>query len=340
MAWFQAVPLDNVPSAETGVLLVNLGTPTAPTAGPIRRYLGQFLGDRRVVEACPAYWYPILFGPILTFRPRKTAKLYSAIWTKEGSPLMVHSRRLATALQERLGDPAGIRVELAMTYGEPSVSAGIRKLLEAGVRKLVILPLYPQYSGSTTGAVWDAVAKELRRWRRVPELHFVADYHDSPAYISALAASVRTAWAEHGQSHLVLSNHGIPVKYVALGDPYQRQIERTTELLTAALGLSPAEYSGCFQSRFGPTAWLQPYTDDRLLELVGNGVKNVTIVTPSFAVDCLETLEEIGVASREKFLAAGGEQFTLVAPLNELAEHAEVLAAVLAGAGVPVPARA
>ncbi len=340
MAWFQGVPLDNVPSAETGVLLVNLGTPTAPTAGPIRRYLGQFLGDRRVVEACPAYWYPILFGPILTFRPRKTAKLYAAIWTKEGSPLMVHSRRLATALQHRLGDPAGIRVELAMTYGEPSVSAGIRKLLEAGVRKLVILPLYPQYSGSTTGAVWDAVAKELRRWRRVPELHFVADYHDSPAYISALATSVRAAWAEHGQSHLVLSNHGIPVKYVALGDPYQRQIERTTELLTAALGLSPAEYSGCFQSRFGPTAWLQPYTDDILLELVGNGVKNVTIVTPSFAVDCLETLEEIGVASREKFLAAGGEKFTLVAPLNESAAHAEVLAAVLAGAGVPVPASA
>lgn len=337
MAWFQGVPPSSTPSSQTGVLLVNLGTPTAPTSGPIRRYLGQFLGDRRVVEACPAYWYPLLYGPILAFRPRRTAKLYQAIWTDEGSPLLVHSRRLTAALQKRLGDPAAIRVELAMTYGEPSVSGAIRKLQEAGVRKLVVLPLYPQYSGSTTGAVWDVVAKELCRWRRVPELHFIADYHDAPAYIEALAASVRAAWAEHGRSHLVLSNHGIPVNYVELGDPYQAQVERTTALLTAALGLAPGDYSGCFQSRFGPTIWLQPYTDDRLLELVGQGVKAVTIVTPSFAVDCLETIEEIGVASREKFLHAGGEKFTLVPPLNESAGHVDALSAVLAAAGVAVP---
>ncbi len=339
MAWFHGASQSTTPSSATGVLLVNLGTPTAPTAGPIRRYLGQFLGDRRVVEACPAYWYPLLYGPILTFRPRRTAKLYQAIWTDEGSPLLVHSRRLATAMQARLGNPESIRVELAMTYGEPSMPEAIRKLQEAGVKKLVVLPLYPQYSGSTTGAVWDALAKELRMWRRVPELHFIADYHDAPAYIAALAASVRAAWDRHGRSHLVLSNHGIPVKYVELGDPYQAQVERTTALLTAALGLAPDEYSGCFQSRFGPTIWLQPYTDDRLLELVGQGVKAVTIVTPSFAVDCLETIEEIGVASRAKFLAAGGDTFTLVSPLNESDGHVEALAAVLAGAGVTVPAR-
>jgi ferrochelatase len=337
MAWFRGVPSSTPPSSGTGVLLVNLGTPTAPKPGPIRRYLGQFLGDRRVVEACPAYWYPLLYGPILTFRPRRTAKLYQAIWTAEGSPLLVHSRRLAEALQARLGDPAHIRVELAMTYGEPSVGAAIERLQNAGLSKLVVLPLYPQYSGSTTGAVWDIVAKELSHWRRVPDLKFIADYHDSPAFIAALADSVRSAWADDGPTHLVFSNHGVPVKYVEQGDPYQAQVERTNALVAAALGLVPGEYSGCFQSRFGPTIWLQPYTDDRLLELVAAGTKAVTIVTPSFAVDCLETIEEIGVASREKFLEAGGERFTLVAPLNESPAHVEALSAVLAAAGVPVP---
>jgi ferrochelatase len=339
MAWFRGVPPTTPASAATGVLLVNLGTPAAPTAGPIRRYLGQFLGDRRVVEACPAYWYPILYGPILAFRPRKTARLYQAIWTDEGSPLLVHSRRLAAALQSRLGDPAGVRVELAMSYGEPSVAAAIARLLLAGITRLVVLPLYPQYSGSTTGAVWDGVARELSRWRRVPDLRFVADYHDAPALVRALADGVRAAWARDGRTHLVFSNHGIPVNYVAAGDPYQRQVERTNALVAAELGLAPGDYSGCFQSRFGPTAWLQPYTDDRLLELAAAGHKAVTVVTPSFAVDCLETIEEIGVTSRGKFLAAGGERFTRVPALNESADHVEALAAVLAAAGVPVPAR-
>lgn len=337
MAWFRGVPPSTPPSAGTGVLLVNLGTPTAPTSGPIRRYLGQFLGDRRVVEACPAYWYPLLYGPILAFRPRRTAKLYQAIWTEEGSPLLVHSRRLAVALQSRLGDPASVHVELAMTYGEPSVAGAIERLMNAGISRLVVLPMYPQYSGSTTGAVWDVVAKELCRWRRVPDLRFIADYHDHPAVIGALAASVRAAWAQGGPTHLVFSNHGIPVKYVEQGDPYQAQVERTNALVAAELKLAPEDHSGCYQSRFGPTIWLQPYTDDRLLELAAAGVKAVTVVTPSFAVDCLETIEEIGVASREKFLAAGGERFTLVSPLNESAAHVEALAAVLATAGVPVP---
>jgi protoporphyrin/coproporphyrin ferrochelatase len=333
MAWFRGGEIAGESTADTGVLLVNLGTPTAPEPGPIRRYLGEFLGDRRVVEACPAYWYPILYGPILTFRPRKTAVLYRAIWSPEGSPLLVYSRQLADAVAARF--PARVRVELAMTYGDPSVADGIARLQAAGIQRLVVLPLYPQYSGSTTGAVFDQVARALMKWRRVPHLQFVADYHAHPDYIAALAKSVRETWSREGQSHLVLSNHGVPVKYVDQGDPYRSQIRRTTELLVAALGLGPDEYSECFQSRFGPTEWLQPYTDDRLEELASQGIKAVTVVTPSFAVDCLETLEEIGAASREKFLHAGGERFSLVPALNASAHHVDALVSVLRDAGVP-----
>lgn len=337
MAWFRtAAPTD--PTSDTGVLLVNLGTPDSPTYGAIRRYLSQFLSDRRVVEACPAYWYPILQGPILTFRPFKTAKLYQSIWGAEGSPLLVYSRALAKRLQSSFGDPTGgVRVELGMTYGQPSVASAIERLQVAGIRRLIVLPLFPQYSGSTTGAVFDAVARELVHWRRVPELHFVADYHDHPRYIEALATSVRTAWAEHGRSHLVLSNHGVPVKYVGQGDPYRAQVERTTELLAEALGLAPGDYSGAFQSRFGPTEWLQPYTDDCLATLATAGLRDVTLVTPSFAVDCLETLEEIGKVSRDKFLGSGGRNFTLVPALNDSPDHIAVLRAVLADAGVRGP---
>jgi ferrochelatase len=334
MAWFRGPSAATEAASETGVLLVNLGTPAAPTYGAIRRYLGAFLGDRRVVEACPAYWYPLLWGPILTLRPFRTARLYRAIWTPEGSPLLVYSRRLATALQAALGDPAATRVELAMTYGEPSVRAAMERLAAARIRRLVVLPLYPQYSGSTTGAVFDVVARVLMRLRHVPELHFVSDYHDHPAYIGALAARVRASWTEHGRSHLVISNHGIPLEYVAAGDPYRAQIERSNALLAAALGLAPEDYSQSFQSRFGPTEWLTPYTDDRLRALAGAGVRAVTLVTPSFAVDCLETLEEIAVTSRARYLAAGGERFTMVPALNDSAEHVAALAAVLAAAGV------
>jgi ferrochelatase len=338
MAWFRSAPPPAETASTTGVLLVNLGTPSAPAYRPIRRFLAAFLGDRRVVEACPAYWYPILYGPVLTFRPLRTAKLYRAIWTAEGSPLLVYSVRLAARLQTAFGEPRGVRVALAMTYGEPSIAAAIASLQAAAVRRLVVLPLFPQYSGSTTGSVFDAVVRDLRKWRRVPELRFIADYHAEPAFVEALAAQVRASWQAHGRSHLVLSNHGVPVKYVEQGDPYREQVEATTRLLTQALGLGPNEYSQSFQSRFGPTTWLQPYTDDRLVELAKSGVRAVTVVTPSFAVDCLETLEEIGVTSRAKFLAAGGTEFHLVPALNDSPAHVAALAAVLrsAGAGPPI----
>ena len=340
MAWFRSAPAAAGPTARCGVLLVNLGTPAAPTYGAIRRYLAAFLSDRRVVEACPAYWYPLLYGPILSLRPLRTAKLYQKIWLPEGSPLLVYSRRLALALQVALGDAAASRVELAMSYGEPSLAGAIERLLAAQVRRLVVLPLYPQYSGSTTGAVFDALTRELARWRRVPELDFIADYHDEPAYIEALAASVRASWSANGRSHLVISNHGVPVKYVAQGDPYRVQVEATTQRLVAALGLAAGDYTQSFQSRFGPTAWLEPYTDDRLVALARAGTRAVTVVTPSFAVDCLETLEEIAVESRAKFLAAGGTSFHLVPALNDSAGHVAVLAALLARHGVNTAGRA
>ncbi len=334
MAWFRGADPNGVTSVDTAVLLVNLGTPDAPESGPIRRYLAQFLGDLRVVEACPWYWLPILYGPILTFRPRKTAHLYRSIWTEAGSPLRVHSVALAEALQAHYAGDSSIAVELAMTYGVPTIAAAVERLQAKGVRRLVVLPLYPQYSGSTTGAVFDTLVKTLMRWRRVPHLQFIAEYHAHPAYIAALAESVRATWAKDGRSHLVFSNHGIPVKYVTAGDPYRGQVGETTRLLAQALGLRDDEYSECFQSRFGPTEWLQPYTDDRLLELVAQGVREVTVVTPSFAVDCLETLEEIGTVSRAKFLAAGGTRFSLVPALNASPGHVEALAALLAEQGV------
>ncbi|HXQ32375.1 MAG TPA: ferrochelatase [Steroidobacteraceae bacterium] len=334
MAWFKSPAGPVQPSSDVGVLLVNLGTPGAPSYGAIRRFLRAFLGDRRVVEACPAYWYPILYGPILTLRPLRTRKLYAAIWTEEGSPLLVHSARLATRLQAALGPAAGVRVELAMTYGEPTIEAAIARLQSAAIRRLVVLPLYPQYSGSTTGSVFDRVMRELERWRRLPTISFIADYCTEPAYIEALAATVRASWVAHGRSHLVLSNHGIPVKYVAAGDPYRDQVAATTRALVAALGLGANDYSESFQSRFGRTTWLEPYTDDRLVELARNGVAAVTVITPSFAVDCLETLEEIGVASRAKFLAAGGREFHLVPALNDSAAHVAALSAVLRRTGL------
>jgi len=326
MAWFRDTPsTDDGHPARIGVLLVNLGTPAAPAYWPIRRYLWSFLSDRRVVEACPYYWYPLLLGPILTFRPRKTRKLYQSVWLKEGSPLLVYSERLVHGVAESLRGQ-GVRVELGMTYGDPSLADAIARLLGAGIERLIVVPMYPQYSGSTTGAVFDRVVAELSRYRVVPELRFVRDYHDDAAFIEALAGSVRASFATTGPTHLLCSYHGIPVKYVTRGDPYQVQAERTTERLRAALGLAAGDCSISFQSRFGPTEWIKPYTDDHLLELVGRGIRRVTVVTPAFAVDCLETIEEIGEVSRDKFLAAGGESFTLVPALNDSPAHVGWLA--------------
>jgi protoporphyrin/coproporphyrin ferrochelatase len=302
----------------TGVLLMNLGTPERADYGPIRRFLAAFLADRRVVEASPALWYPILFGPVLALRPLKTRRLYRQIWLPEGSPLTVYSRRLAAVLAARLAMP----VDLAMNYGEPTLSDALERL--ARVERLVVLPLYPQYSGSTTGAAFDALARALASFRVVPALDFVAGYHDEPLYIEALAARVREAWRE-GESHLVCSFHGLPREYDAAGDPYRVQAERTTALLAAKLGLGPKQHSLSYQSRFGPKRWLEPATEAHLVALAASGTKAVTVVTPAFAVDCLETLEELAIRARERYLAAGGERFTLVPALNDSDGHVALL---------------
>ena len=333
MGRYRGLPeLSDAQGGRIGVLLVNLGTPEAPSYGPVRRYLGEFLRDRRVIELCPYAWWPILYGPILTFRPRKSAAAYRKIWLEEGSPLLTYSQRLTDKLRHdleaRFGDR--IRVALAMTYGAPAVKDVLVELFQHGVTQLLVLPMYPQYSGTTTGAVFDAVTRVLQRWRAVPGLRFIRDYHDDAGYVAALADRIRQSWDEAGhRSHLLLSYHGIPVKYVAKGDPYERQALHMSGLIAERLGLARADWSVSFQSRFGPTEWLQPYTDQALKDLLAGGTRDVTVASPAFSVDCLETLEELGVEYRHLFMEGGGRSFTLVPALNDDDVHARALASIV-----------
>jgi ferrochelatase len=315
-----------------GVLLCNLGTPTAPDRGAVRRFLAEFLADRRVVELPRWLWLPVLYGFILPLRPRRTAANYRKIWTAEGSPLLVISRRQAAALEDALRAllPHAVRLELGMRYGEPSIGGALQRLRAAGAGRIVVLPLYPQYSGSTTGSTFDAVAEALRSWRRVPELRFIADYHDDPGYIDALADSVRAYRAAHGAAdRLLFSFHGIPQQYSDAGDPYRDQCLRTAQLTAARLGLADADWSVAFQSRFGPRPWLQPYTDVLLGELARGGCRRVQVICPGFAADCLETLEEIAIQNRALFLAAGGTEYSYIPALNDAPRHIAALAALL-----------
>lgn len=314
-----------------GVLLVNLGTPDSATYFAVQRYLREFLGDRRVIDTSRLIWLPLLYGVILPFRPLRTVRNYRKIWMPGGSPLAVYSRRLAdkveAVMQTRRAD---VRVGLGMTYGNPSIGSAIDSLVAQDVRKLLVLPLYPQYCSSTTGSVFDRTCKFLRPSYALPETRFVNDYFDDPGYIAALAASIEAHWAKTGgRSHLMLSYHGIPAVYVQEGDPYQRQAEATTRLVVARLGLAADEWSHCYQSRFGSVVWLQPYTEDTLKALVKSGLRKVTVVSPSFAVDCLETLEEVAMEYRDQFLALGGEQLTLVPALNDDDSHAGFLASIV-----------
>ena len=314
-----------------GILLTNLGTPDAPTAGALRRYLGEFLWDRRVVEMPRALWWLILNGIILNVRPRKSAKLYAKVWSAEGSPLLAIGRRQAAALGleiERRGMRA--HVALGMRYGSPSIRTALEDLRSRGCWRVLVLPLYPQYFAGTTGSTFDAVAEAIMAWRRVPELRFVADYHDDDAYITALAHSVRSVWGRDGEpDRLLLSFHGIPQRYAAAGDPYAEQCQRTAELLRAQLGLDADRVVTSFQSRFGREAWLQPYTDTTLQEWARAGVRRVDVLCPGFAADCLETLEEIDQLNRELFLQAGGEQFRYLPALNDAPEHIAALAGLI-----------
>ncbi len=305
--------------AGTAVLLVNLGTPDAPTPAALRRYLAEFLSDPRVVEIPRVLWWLILHGIILRTRPAKSAAKYASVWLPEGSPLAVWTARQATLLAGYLGE-RGHRVTVlpAMRYGNPSVASVMDKLREEGVTRVLVLPLYPQYAAATTASVSDAVLSWAVAARRLPELRFVGEYHDDPAYIGALAERVTEHWRVNGRGEkLVLSFHGVPQRSLLLGDPYHCQCHKTARLLGERLGLSKDELVVTFQSRFGKAKWLEPYTEPTLCELAAQGVKRVDVMCPGFAADCLETLEEINQEAREAFLHAGGSHFEYIPCLND-----------------------
>ncbi|MGX6574176.1 ferrochelatase [Klebsiella quasipneumoniae] len=308
---------------KTGILLANLGTPDAPTPGAVKRYLRQFLSDKRVVDTSRLLWWPLLRGVILPIRSPRVAKLYQSVWMEEGSPLMVYSRRQQQALAARLPDTP---VALGMSYGSPSLVSAVDDLLAQGVGHIVVLPLYPQYSCSTVAAVWDELARILAKKRAIPGISFIRDYAGHPDYIHALAASVRASFAVHGEPDLLLlSYHGIPQRYANQGDDYPQRCRDTTRELVSALGLPPERVMMTFQSRFGREPWLTPYTDETLKMLGEKGTKHIQVLCPGFAADCLETLEEIAVQNREIFLEAGGKQYEYIPALNADAAHIEMM---------------
>jgi len=313
-------------SPKVGVLLVNLGTPSAPTAAAVRTYLAEFLADPRVVEIPRWAWWPILHGVVLRVRPGKSAAKYEQVWTKDGSPLAVHSRRQQILLKgmlglraKREGLPADhVIVELAMRYGEPSIGVKLDALHAAGARRILVLPLYPQYAASTTATAFDAIGAHLASSRRVPGLRFLDAFHDDPGYIKALAQNINDYWMKHGRpDHLVLSFHGVPRRSLDLGDPYHCHCHVTARLLVRELGLEPKQWTLAFQSRFGKAEWLKPYTSEVLTALGRDKVRRVDVACPGFVSDCLETLEEIAMEGRDIFTGAGGGEYHALPCLNE-----------------------
>jgi ferrochelatase len=328
MRYLSSPDFQHASAERIGVLLVNSGTPEAPTAPAVRRFLRRFLADPRVVELPRALWLPILYGAVLPLRPARIARKYRRIWSEAGSPLRDLSERLRTALTATLAQHvlAPLSVELGMLYSPPSVREALGRLRFSGAQRILVVPLFPQYCGATTGAVYDQVSEELRRWRWLPELRFIAEYHDHPGYIEALRASVAEHWSREGRSaHLLMSFHGIPERYFREGDPYFCKCQKTARLLADELLLRDSEWSVAFQSRFGPSGWLKPYTREVLGAMPARGTRSVAVVCPGFAVDCLETLEEIAIENRELFMRAGGERFDYVAALNARASHAQCL---------------
>lgn len=317
---------------KVGVLITNLGTPDAPKKAELKRYLKEFLSDPRVVEIPRLLWWIILNLVILNIRPKRSAKAYATVWTERGSPLMFHTQDQANALREKLQLQYGdnIAVDFAMRYGSPSVDSVVDKMLQQGVRKLVVLPLYPQYCASTTGSTFDAIAQSFSKRRWIPELRFVTHYHDNSDYIKALADKIQSHWNQHGRADkLIFSYHGIPKRYLLNGDPYHCECHKTSRLIAAALGLKDNEHFTSFQSRFGREEWLKPYTDESLKTFAGQGVKSVQIVCPGFSADCLETIEEIAEENRDYFLDAGGERYEYIAALNADKTHIQALTNIL-----------
>ena len=312
---------------KTGVLICNLGTPETYKTKDVRRFLRQFLSDGRVIEIPKIIWWFILNGIILTLRPSKSAKLYKSVWTKEGSPLLVLSKKLTEKLKMSVGDSC--EVELAMRYGNPNMESALMSLKNKNCRKLIIIPMFPQYSGTTTGSIFDEVARVLSKWRWVPSLSFVNSYHDQPEYINALADSLSNHIKNNSPQKIIFTYHGIPKRNFDLGDPYQCYCQKTTRLVAEKLNLEDDTYITTFQSRFGPAEWLKPYTSDTMGELPLQEVKNVLVVAPAFSVDCLETIEEIDQENKEIFLKAGGEKFTYAPCLNDSTGQVNLLKAII-----------
>ena len=306
-----------------GVLICNLGTPESYQTKDVRKFLRQFLSDGRVIEIPKIIWWFILNGIILTLRPSKSAKLYKSVWTKEGSPLLVFSKKLIEKLKLVTNDDC--EVELAMRYGNPNMEEALLSLKNKNCRKLIVLPMFPQYSGTTTGSIFDEVTRVLSKWRWVPSLNFINSYHDNDYYINALADSISTHLQKNSPQKIIFTYHGIPKRNFDLGDPYQCYCQKTTRLVAEKLNLKEDEYMTTFQSRFGPAEWLKPYTSDTMEELPKKGTKNILVVAPAFSVDCLETIEEIDEENKEIFLNSGGQNFTYVPCLNDSDGHVNFL---------------
>ena len=318
-------------SPRQGILLCNLGTPDAPRPAELRRYLKEFLSDPRVVEIPRLLWWMILNLIILRIRPRRSAKLYQSVWTEAGSPLMLYSLGQMNAVKQRLAEKYGdIPVVLGMRYGNPSMASAIKELTDQNVRDIIVLPLYPQYAGATTGSTFDAIAKTFTQLRWVPELQFINGYHKSEAYIEALCTTIKRHIDQHGHpDKFVFSYHGTPERYLKNGDPYHCFCHQTTRLVREKMGFDENQAITTFQSRFGREPWLQPYTDNTLEQLPEDGVKHVAVICPGFSSDCLETIEEINMEGRESFMESGGEQFHYIPCLNDDPAHIDALVSIL-----------
>lgn len=315
---------------KTGIILANLGTPAAPSKQAIRHFLRRFLQDKRIIQEVPAWlWRILLEGVILPFRPGKLTHQYQQIWTDEGSPLLAYSRKQQQALNEALRAD-NITVTLAMTYGEPGFEQALNVLEEASIERIIVLPLYPQYSSTTTAAVFDGLARALSTRMRLPEMAFVAAYHQHPLYVEAISRSIARHWRVHGRGELLLfSFHGLPLSYCERGDPYPKACEETVAAVVNTLQLKEGEYALSYQSRLGYKPWLQPYTIDFLTQKAREGVKRVDVIAPGFATDCLETLEELEVQNNQAFLQAGGEVFHYIPALNDSVDHIALLASLV-----------
>lgn len=311
---------------QTGILLVNLGTPEAPTKKAISAYLAEFLSDPKVVELPRLLWLPLLYGLILPFRSKKLVHQYQSIWTKHGSPLLYLSQKLTDKIQLKLGKK--YLVKLAMRYGKPSLESSLESLKHCS--SIIILPLYPQYSAATTATVFDKIAQILKSWRVIPTLHFINQYYKHPLYIEAVANKMRTHFLEHGYpDKLIFSFHGLPERSIHLGEPYALQCHQTAELIAHALKLDSSLWQLTFQSRFGRAKWLEPYTDKTLIQLGKQGIHRVDVVCPGFAVDCLETLEEIAQTNQGLFIETGGKELRYIPALNDDHEHVQSLTSLL-----------